>query len=141
MHAPGQLEQLRERGLHVTEAIIYDTILAGEDDDELLKSLEEGGIHAMTFTSSSTVKNFMKMLKRMGVDDPPPSLKGVEVACIGPVTAKTAEDAGLNVTLMAKEATMTSLIDVLCEWKRAGGSGTDSGMAEAFARITVVRVN
>ncbi len=113
-------EQLRERGLHVTEAIIYDTILAGEDDDELLKLLEEGGIHAVTFTSSSTVKNFMKMLKRMGVEDPLPLLKGVEVACIGPVTAETAEAAGLEVTLMAKEATMTSLIDVLCEWKRAG---------------------
>ena len=68
-------EQLRERGLHVTEAIIYDTILAGEDDDELLKLLEEGGIHAVTFTSSSTVKNFMKMLKRMGVEDPLPLLK------------------------------------------------------------------
>lgn len=111
-------EQLRERGLLVTEAIIYDTILAGEDDDELLKLLEEGGIHAMTFTSSSTVTNFMSILKRMGLQDPLPLLKNVEVACIGPVTAKTAEAAGLKVTMMAEEATIESLISVLCEWER-----------------------
>ncbi|MDQ0660667.1 uroporphyrinogen-III C-methyltransferase [Paenibacillus sp. W2I17] len=113
-------DQLRERGLHVTEAITYDTILAGEDDDELLKLLEEGGIHAVTFTSSSTVTNFMSMLKRMGLQDPLPLLKDVEVACIGPVTARTAEAAGLKVTLMAEEATMDSLITVLCDWKRTG---------------------
>lgn len=111
-------EQLRERGLEVTEAIIYDTVLAGENDDELLKLLEEGGIHAVTFTSSSTVTNFMEMLKRMGLSDPLPLLKNVEIACIGPVTAKTAENAGLHVTMMAKEATMESLISALCEWQR-----------------------
>lgn len=111
-------EQLRERGLLVTEAIIYDTILAGEDDDELLKLLEEGGIHAMTFTSSSTVTNFLNILKRMGLQDPLPLLKNVEVACIGPVTANTAEAAGLKVTMMAEEATIESLISVLCEWER-----------------------
>lgn len=111
-------DQLRERGLEVTEAIIYDTVLAGEDDDELLKLLEEGGIHAVTFTSSSTVTNFMEMLKRMGLQDPLPLLKNVEVACIGPVTAKTAEAAGLKVTLMAAEATIESLIAALCDWKR-----------------------
>ncbi|MNW60862.1 uroporphyrinogen-III synthase [compost metagenome] len=72
----------------------------------------------MTFTSSSTVTNFMSMLKRMGLQDPLPLLKDVEVACIGPVTAKTAEAAGLRVTLMAEEATMDSLITVLCDWKR-----------------------
>lgn len=58
------------------------------------------------------------MLERMGIQDPLPLLKGIEVACIGPVTAQTAEAAGLKVTLMAEEATMTSLIDALCEWKR-----------------------
>ncbi|MDO7906898.1 uroporphyrinogen-III C-methyltransferase [Paenibacillus sp. JX-17] len=109
-------QQLREMGLEVTEADVYETILAGEDDDELLKLLEERAVHAITFTSSSTVSNFMEIVRRMGVQEPVELLEGVTIACIGPLTARTAEEAGLKVEILAKEATMDSLVEGLCEW-------------------------
>ena len=108
---------LREKGLTVTEAVMYRTVPAGETDDELLKLLEKGRIHAVTFTSSSTVTNLLAALGGMGVADPVAALQGVDIACIGPVTAKTAEDAGLRVSILAEEATIDSLIQALCDWK------------------------
>ncbi|WP_098742535.1 uroporphyrinogen-III C-methyltransferase [Paenibacillus sp. EZ-K15] len=109
-------EKLTEMGLLVTEAVIYENVLCGEDDDELLKLLQDGGIHAVTFTSSSTVTNLLKALKGMGVADPAELLKGSTIACIGPLTAQTAEEAGLHVSLLAEEATIDSLVKALCIW-------------------------
>ncbi|GAE07597.1 uroporphyrinogen-III methyltransferase [Paenibacillus sp. JCM 10914] len=103
-------------GLHVTDVTTYENVLCGEDDDELLKLLEEGKIHAVTFTSSSTVNNLFKVLKNMGVDEPARLLKSAAIACIGPLTAKTAEEAGLEVSILAEEATVDSLVQALCQW-------------------------
>lgn len=96
---------------------MYRTVPAGEADDELLKMLEKGRIHAVTFTSSSTVTNLLAALAGMGVADPAAALQGAEIACIGPVTAKTAEEAGLSVSILAEEATIDSLLQGLCAWK------------------------
>lgn len=109
-------EKLTEMGLHVTEAVLYENVLYGEDDDELLKLLQEGGIHAVTFTSSSTVTHLLEVLRGMGVSRPTELLKGLTIACIGPLTAQTAEEAGLQVSLLAEEATIDSLVKALCEW-------------------------
>ncbi|WP_025702809.1 uroporphyrinogen-III C-methyltransferase, partial [Paenibacillus forsythiae] len=79
-------QKLTELGLAVTEIDTYETIVTGEDDEELKKLLEEGRIHAVTFTSSSTVHNFLGILKRMGMEDPLPLLEKVKIACIGPLT-------------------------------------------------------
>lgn len=110
-------QALREKGLSVTEAVMYRTVPAGEEDDELPRLLEKGRIHAVTFTSSSTVTNLLAALANMGVADPASALRGAEIACIGPVTAKTAEEAGLRVSIRAAEATIESLLDALCAWK------------------------
>ncbi|MCL6605969.1 MAG: uroporphyrinogen-III C-methyltransferase [Paenibacillus sp.] len=109
-------DKLKELGLQVTEADTYETVVTGEDDDELLKLLEEGRIHAVTFTSSSTVHNFLQILKRMGIEDPLPLLANVKIACIGPVTEKTAIEAGLTPGLLAAEATIEGLVAELCRW-------------------------
>lgn len=111
---PGELRRL---GLEVVEAVMYETVPAGEDDEELLRLLGKGAIHAITFTSSSTVTYFMKALRGMGVDDPAEALSKVTVACIGPVTAETASAAGLHVDLIADESTIHSLVQSLVEWK------------------------
>lgn len=110
---PDKLEAL---GLQVTVADTYETIVTGEDDDELLKLLEEGRIHAVTFTSSSTVRNFLHILKRMGLDNPLPLLANVKIACIGPITEQTAIEAGLTPGLLAEEATIDGLVAELCRW-------------------------
>ena len=61
---------------------------------------------AITFTSSSTVTNFLAVA---GADRVP----GL-VACIGPVTADTARAAGLRVDVVAEEHTIDGLVDALC---------------------------
>lgn len=112
-------EALRERGLAVTEAVMYATVPTGDEDEELVKLIQKGSIHAVTFTSSSTVTNFIAALRRMGFEDPVQALEKVEIACIGPVTAATAEKAGLRVGTMAEEATIDSLVAALCDWKQS----------------------
>ncbi|MNI54127.1 uroporphyrinogen-III synthase [compost metagenome] len=110
-------EILVEKGLSVTEAVMYETVPTQDEDDELLRLLHKSGIHAVTFTSSSTVTNFLAALTRMGVENPVQALNGVKIACIGPVTANTAEKAGLKVDILAEEATIDSLVASLCAWK------------------------
>lgn len=112
---------LRDQGLDVTEAVMYATVPVGDEDEELVKLLNEGKIHAVTFTSSSTVTNLLGALRRMGFEDPASALHGTAVACIGPVTAKTAEEAGLRVEMLAEEATIAGLTAALLGWKQAGG--------------------
>ncbi|WP_172195160.1 uroporphyrinogen-III C-methyltransferase [Saccharibacillus qingshengii] len=110
-------ETLRARGLNVTELDTYETVLTGEDDEELLDLLQEDKVHAVTFTSSSTVRNLIAVLKRMGETDPAALLNRSTIACIGPQTAKTAKESGLNVDLLAEEATIEGLLTALCVWK------------------------
>ena len=64
----------------------------------------------VTFTSSSTVTRFLEVA---GVDRVPPL-----VACIGPVTAETARDAGLSVAVEATEHTVPGLVAALIEHLR-----------------------
>lgn len=111
--------KLRELGLEVTEVDTYETIVTGEDDIELVKLLEEKRIHAVTFTSSSTVRNFLGILKRMGLEDPLAMLAGVKIACIGPVTEQTAVEAGLTPGLLPEEATIEGLVQELCRWNES----------------------
>jgi uroporphyrinogen III methyltransferase/synthase len=68
---------------------------------------------AITFTSSSTVTNFVDVA---GVYRVP----GI-VACIGPITAETARNAGLHVDVIAKEHTIAGLVDALGEAFAARG--------------------
>lgn len=106
-------DKLREQGLQVTEAEVYETVLSNKDSAEMAWLLRNKKIHAITFTSSSTVKNFMELLALQDVTSPGDILSGIEIACIGPKTAETAARLGLNVTRMAKEATIASLVDAL----------------------------
>ncbi|NGZ77530.1 uroporphyrinogen-III C-methyltransferase [Saccharibacillus alkalitolerans] len=118
---------LRERGLEVTELDTYETVLTGEDDEELLDLLQDGKVHAVTFTSSSTVRNLLAVLKRMKVENAAELLNRSAIACIGPQTAKTAEEAGLNVGILAEEATIEGLVAALCAWK-AETDGGETGI-------------
>jgi uroporphyrinogen III methyltransferase / synthase len=68
-----------------------------------------------TFTSSSTVLNFLSMFrdKRLNLLQ---WMEKVAVACIGPITAKTAEDNGIKVTLSPEEYTMDALTTAIVEY-------------------------
>jgi uroporphyrinogen III methyltransferase/synthase len=67
----------------------------------------------VTFTSSSTVHNFIEMV---GKSEYKTLMDGVVVACIGPVTAKTAEEYGMHVDVMPKEYTIPALVEAMVEY-------------------------
>ena len=62
----------------------------------------------VTFTSSSTVENLIGIL-----EGDASKLKGFVVACIGPITAASAEAAGLQVDVVASEHTIPGLVDAI----------------------------
>ena len=102
-------DQLRAQGATLDVAPAYQTIRPKTDTGELIRRIKEGSIHAVTFTSSSTVMHFMDLIGTKLK----PQLTKVAVACIGPVTAKTAEKAGLKVDVMAEVYTVDGLITAL----------------------------
>ena len=73
-------------------------------------AIKQGAFDAVVFTSSSTVRNLVGIAGK-----PHPS---TVIACIGPATAKTAEEAGLRVDVLAPEATGDSLVEALAEHGR-----------------------
>lgn len=91
-------EGLRERGALVTELAAYRTVGADGPPPDLDQA------DAVTFTSSSTVRHFVATGAR------PPRAK---VVCIGPVTAATARELGLEVSAVATEYTEDGLIEAL----------------------------
>jgi uroporphyrinogen III methyltransferase/synthase len=101
---------LREMELSVTEVDVYENVISLEGGEEALELLRQRAIHVVTFTSSSTVTNLLKALELLGEEQPLELLRGVQIACIGPVTAQTARDAGLAVTHLAANATIDGLL-------------------------------
>lgn len=104
-------EQLRAQGAEVDVVPVYRTILPSVALDRLLGQLAAGEIDVISFTSSSTVRNFVglfpskdELLQRIGE---------TTIACIGPITAATAREAGLTVHIMAAENTIPALADAI----------------------------
>ena len=101
---------LKEMEIDVHEVITYRTVLGSEEKDGLLEKLENNEITVITFTSSSTVKNFMALFDNQ---DPKDILKNVKIVCIGPITADTAKDLGLKVDSIAGHYTIDGLVEAL----------------------------
>ena len=108
---------LRSAGAVVEEVPIYRAV-PPPDLAACARSALEGGVGAVTFTSSSTVRHLLGALDR-GVQ----ALDGVVVACIGPVTADTACEAGLRVDVVAREYAAPGLVTALCEHYALVGGG------------------
>ncbi|WP_027356313.1 uroporphyrinogen-III C-methyltransferase [Desulfofundulus thermocisternus] len=105
-------EMLSDLGAVVDEVVAYRTVPAGGDAHLLKQMLAEGKIHIITFTSSSTVRNFVRLLDNGQL---PGLLQGVTVACIGPVTAQTARKLGLPVHVQAHKYTIDGLVEAILE--------------------------
>jgi uroporphyrinogen III methyltransferase/synthase len=69
-------------------------------------------VDAITFTSSSTVRGLIESLRKSGYE-PHEALAGVALACIGPITAATLRDYGLEPTIAAQEYTIDGLVAAL----------------------------
>ena len=108
---PILVESLKKMGMVVEEIIAYRTVLGSEDKELLVKKLINKEISVVTFTSSSTVKNFMTLLE--DYQDKTEILQDIKIACIGPITANTATSLGLKVDVMAQEYTIDGLVEAL----------------------------
>ncbi len=104
-------EELRAAGAYVDVISVYRTLTPDQNSGGWRQELMDHRIHIATFTSSSTVRNFVAMLG--GVEAVKPLLQSVTIACIGPITAKTAEEYGLTVSIMPSENTIPALVDAI----------------------------
>jgi uroporphyrinogen-III synthase len=76
----------------------------------------------ITFTSSSTVKNFVSLLGLRGNSkDRPPSLRGVILASIGPVTSATLQVMNLGADVEAEEYTIPGLVEAIVRAVKSAG--------------------
>jgi uroporphyrinogen III methyltransferase/synthase len=93
-------------GAIVDEVTAYCTRSVRDNADFVLKRLKDKTIDMVTFTSSSTVKNFHALFP---LEDLKSLMQGVTVASIGPITAHTARDLGFDVQIIAESYTIPGL--------------------------------
>jgi uroporphyrinogen III methyltransferase/synthase len=103
-------QELARRGVQTTVIHVYENVPSSEGGSAALELLQVGAIDAITFTSSSTVKNLLWALGDLGAENPLELLRQAKIACIGPITAATATEVGLRVDVIAEEASIESLI-------------------------------
>lgn len=106
------IEGLESLGARVDELTLYRSAVPREPDAEGLRRLRAGEVDIVTFASSSAVRNLVEIL---GGDLE--TLRGPLIACIGPITAKTAEEVDLTVGLVSEEHTIAGLVAALEEWR------------------------
>ena len=123
-------EGLRAKGAEVDEIAAYRTV-PGEGSATLADLLSAGGVDAVTFTSSSTVRYTIESLASAGLDEGQAVdlLNRTRIVCIGPITANTAAEHGVSVTSVAEEYTSDGLVGALVELFRskAGDQGSGAG--------------
>ena len=116
---------LQDMGWEVDDVTAYRTVRAAPPPAPVREAIKGGQFDAVVFTSSSTVRNLVGIAGK-----PHPS---TVIACIGPATAKTAEEHGLRVDVLAPEASAESLVDALAD------HGLGLALAAAEAGEPVVR--
>jgi uroporphyrinogen-III synthase len=101
-------EELRAAGAEVDVVEAYETVVPKKSQERLRAVMKNSTRrpHLITFTSSSTVRNFAELLGPAGTR----SLKDVQLASIGPVTSATLRELQLPVAIEAREFTMSGLI-------------------------------
>lgn len=105
-------DTLRQWGAQVDVVAAYQTVLPNHEGERVLAKLRAGEIDCVTFTSSSTVTNFLRMFPQNEIM---PVLAGTTIACIGPITGETAQKHGLTVTIMPSDYTIPGLAAAICD--------------------------
>jgi len=111
--------ELRRAGADVTTVTAYRTVpvdLERADSPDLYQLLLKRRVDIVTFTSESSVKNLVLAL---GENQSVNLLKGVDIACIGPVTAAVAARLGIPATIIPSESTVSGLVSAIAEHVQA----------------------
>ncbi|MEO6907892.1 MAG: uroporphyrinogen-III synthase, partial [Abditibacteriaceae bacterium] len=104
-------EKLGAAGMQVDIAPCYQTVADNNGAEEVRELLKEGKVDWITFTSSSTVKNFVDAIGAEAIETTRASFR---VACIGPITAQTAQENNLSADVTAAGSGTSELTEVIC---------------------------
>ena len=99
------------RGWEVDDVTAYRTVRAAPPPAPIREAIKGGGFDAVVFTSSSTVRNLVGIAGKPHVS--------TVIACIGPATAKAAEEHGLRVDVLAPSPSIVDLASALAEYGAA----------------------
>jgi uroporphyrinogen III methyltransferase/synthase len=88
---------------------VYESVPVKARKEEVLEKLASGEVQCITFGSSSTVTNFLSLIPAATLQQYP----ALKLACIGPVTAATLEQAGLTCHIQPEEYTIPGLAAAL----------------------------
>ncbi|MEE8397990.1 MAG: uroporphyrinogen-III C-methyltransferase [Desulfobacterales bacterium] len=110
--------ELTQMGATVDEITAYCTRIPESNQDLLLDHLRSKTVDFITFTSSSTVKNFKALLPPEQFDD---LMDGVTIASIGPITTDTANALGFDVHIDADPFTIPDLCKAMVQYSQENG--------------------
>lgn len=115
---------LRKAGAEVDVATAYETLPVAVRREEVLRRLEEGRLDCVTFGSSSTVKHFFALFPPDLFRDHPET----QFACIGPITASTLGEYGLQCSIQPESYTLPALVEAVRQAfaPRGTGGGTSA---------------
>lgn len=102
-------EGLEDAGARVDTIAVYETVLPDGNRQLLQRALTEP-FDLVTFTSSSTVKNFVEMI------EDPEILRTLPCAVIGPITASTAQENNLQIRIQPEEATIPAFVEAIAKY-------------------------
>jgi uroporphyrinogen III methyltransferase/synthase len=106
-------DELRNAGADVVEITAYTTVVGGDAAaEDIYRMLLDHRIDAVTFTSASTVRNFVQIL---GDDQASDLLRSTTVAAIGPVTAEAAQQLGITAAVVPEQYTVPALVEALVD--------------------------
>ena len=114
-------EMLAEAGAEVRVAPVYRNVPPQGRKDELRQRLEEQSIDLVTFTSSSTVDNFLTMVDADSAEELHRLMDPVKIAVIGPITAETVAKHGLRVDIQPSEYTIADMVNAIVTYYRKDG--------------------
>ena len=102
-------EALEKAGATLKVLPIYETLPCAKNQERVLSAIAENSLDCITFGSSSTVTNFLSLVPVETLKKHPE----IKLGCIGPVTAKTLEEAGLECDIMPEDYTIPALVEEL----------------------------
>ena len=119
---------LAELGASVRRVAAYRNIRPA-DATAKARAILQAGVDMVTFTSSSTVRNLLEI-----IGDDRSLLDNCAIACIGPITAAAAADAGLSVDIIAAEHNVEGLADAVAAYFAANpGPNPDTNAPDTNA--------
>jgi uroporphyrinogen III methyltransferase/synthase len=115
-------EELRRMGAEVQVVPVYQTVVPHSEIDDIKARFLSQGIEIVTFASSSTVKNFVELFG--GAGELKKILQHTIIGCIGPITAETVRELGLQVDVVAGQNTIPALVESLVNYRQQSAQAT-----------------